>query len=194
MSGIDWEFIQGWEGGQKLEGYVPINSRTGAPLGKSGVTVASGVDVGQMSAADIRRLSITPRLANTLAPYALLKRDEAVDMLKRSPLTITKEDADALDRAMRIRELDHLEEFYNQTSAFEFFDLPSHVQTVLFSIAWRAGARFGARYPRLWDAFIHARWSEAAEILEAHNWGIPGVNNRSKAEAAYLRLTEQAVY
>ncbi len=39
---IDWDFISSLEGDQRLAGYVPA-----ADVSESGVTIATGVDLGQ---------------------------------------------------------------------------------------------------------------------------------------------------
>ena len=54
-------YVSDDEGGQKLDGYVPR-------AGKSGVTVGTGVDLGQRDADDIRKLDIPPELAEKLVP------------------------------------------------------------------------------------------------------------------------------
>ena len=47
-SNVDFQFIEEQEG-FKLDGYVPLD-KDGNPLGKSGVTIASGFDAGRVSA------------------------------------------------------------------------------------------------------------------------------------------------
>ena len=60
---IDWRFISDLEGGQRLAGYVP--DPTGS---NSGVTAATGVDLGQMSSDDISTLDIPDTLKSKRSP------------------------------------------------------------------------------------------------------------------------------
>ena len=93
---IKWDFVSEREGGQQLTGYVPA-----VEVSESGVTVATGVDLGQRSKSSIDALPIPDDLKAKLKPYAGLKTQVAVDVLARSPLTITQDEADALDRAIK---------------------------------------------------------------------------------------------
>ena len=45
--GVDWSFISEMEGGAKRTGYIPTEG--GKTIGKSGLTLATGWDVCQMS-------------------------------------------------------------------------------------------------------------------------------------------------
>jgi hypothetical protein len=62
---VDFGFISQLEGGQQLVGKVP-NAQTS----QSGVTVATGVDIGQMSVQGIDALDIPSDLKDKLRPYA----------------------------------------------------------------------------------------------------------------------------
>ena len=95
---IKWDFISDLEGGQRLRGYVPA-----AAVSKSGVTIATGVDLGQRSEAEIDAMAIPDGLKVKLKPYAGLKKLAAVEFLAAHPLTITKDEADALDREVKGR-------------------------------------------------------------------------------------------
>ncbi len=61
---VDWAFISAREGGQVLKGYVP--NATGS---QSGVTISTGVDLGQRSESDIDALDIPADLKTKLKPY-----------------------------------------------------------------------------------------------------------------------------
>jgi hypothetical protein len=50
---IDFAFLSSLEGGCKTTGYVPAGS-----VSQSGVTVATGFDLGQRTEADLTRLGI----------------------------------------------------------------------------------------------------------------------------------------
>ena len=62
---IDWDFISSLEGGQHLAGYVPA-----ADVSESGVTIATGIDLGQRTEGSIDALAIPDQLKTKLKPYA----------------------------------------------------------------------------------------------------------------------------
>lgn len=51
---VNFTFLSHCEGGQWLRGYVPVKKTTGKVIGKSGMTIATGFDVGQWYASDLR--------------------------------------------------------------------------------------------------------------------------------------------
>lgn len=75
---IDYSFISQREGGSKLNGYVPA-----AGVSKSGVTIATGFDLGARSKSDIDRMRISATLKQKLKLYAGKKKKDAVDFLKK---------------------------------------------------------------------------------------------------------------
>jgi hypothetical protein len=93
---IDYKFISEREGGSKTTGYVPATD-----VSKSGVTIATGFDLGQRSEADLRKLGITAALINKLKPYLGKKTKEAADLLKKKPLAITAAEAKSIDKAVK---------------------------------------------------------------------------------------------
>ena len=52
---IDYKFISDLEGGSKTTGYVPA-----ASVSKSGITIATGFDLGQRNESDLKSLKIDP--------------------------------------------------------------------------------------------------------------------------------------
>jgi len=133
---IDWRFISDLEGGQILTGYVPD------PAGSmSGVTIATGVDLGQMSADDINALNIPDSLKSKLAPYATRKGQDAVNYLSANPLSITQAEADALDQAVQGPLVDKLRSKYDAAvTSGEFDGLPDQGQTVITSFVTHYGS------------------------------------------------------
>lgn len=65
---IDFSFISQLEGGQKLDGYVPAATKS-----KSGVTIATGFDLGARNEGDLRKLLFSPSLIVKIKPYLGLK-------------------------------------------------------------------------------------------------------------------------
>ena len=68
---VNWNFVQKEEQTRRL-GYVPIDTK-GRPIENSGLTIATGVDLGQMNQRQIRGLfhyGLSESLINKLLPFA----------------------------------------------------------------------------------------------------------------------------
>jgi Bacterial toxin homologue of phage lysozyme, C-term len=76
---IDYKFIAEREGGRKTKGYVPA-----AVVSSSGVTVATGFDLGQRNESDLTRLKLSTFLVAKLKPYLGKKKKEAQEYLKKT--------------------------------------------------------------------------------------------------------------
>ena len=61
---IDYDFIAEREGGRRSKGYVPA-----AGVSKSGVTIATGFDLGARNEGDLSRLGLGKELSAKLKPY-----------------------------------------------------------------------------------------------------------------------------
>ena len=83
------DFTREKEGGQILTGYVPKKSS------KSGVTIASGLDLGNF---DLNKLDISDELKAKLQPYVGLKGNEAAKVAAK--LVVSEEEANQIDDAL----------------------------------------------------------------------------------------------
>ena len=123
---IDWGKIAKKEGGQWLDGYLPINGNgiKGQYLGvepwndkwvvvdSSGVTVATGFDIGQYNLEEIRKFDLSEDLKVKILPYAaisttsnltshlLIGKLAAEKLYSTRGLKISKEEAKAIDLAV----------------------------------------------------------------------------------------------
>jgi hypothetical protein len=161
---VDWDFVALREGGQRLEGYIPA-------AGRSGVTIATGVDLGQRSAADIEKLALGEDLKAKLRPYAGKRRRSARRFLKRHPLRLTLAEAAALDRAVRRTLLESLTSSYRDDVSGEaklraFESLPAEAQTVIASLAHQYGPHLHRATPRFWKWVTSQDWEKAVAELE----------------------------
>lgn len=172
---IDWTFIGQLEG-YVLNGYVPHPETS-----NSGVTIASGVDLGQMQASQLT--SLPPDLQALLAPYLGLRRADAVAALQATPLTITPAQADALDALARGGAVTFIQQLYDRaTSAGGFNALPAQAQTVIASVSFQYG-NLGVRCPKFWGTCVAQNWAGA--VHELQNFGDAYPTRRTR-EAAYL--------
>jgi hypothetical protein len=184
---IDWSFISAREGGQVLTGYVPD-----AAGSQSGVTIGTGVDLGQRGNSDIDALGISADLKTKLKPYTGKKTKDATDYLKKNPLAITGDDATSLDKAIKQPLLDKLIAAYDaavdkantadQCKRVHFNDLPQGVQTALASANFQYGSLPGST-PNYWKQVTEQRWKDASDNLKKFGDAYP---SRRKLEAGLI--------
>ena len=180
--GIDTSFI-GRQEGFRLDAYVPD-----PVFSSSGVTVGTGVDVGQRSVADIQALGISEALKQKLIPYAGLKGQGAMNFLANRPLRLTEDEAYALDGAIAQEIFGDVATLYDATATGNSFsELPLEAKTVIGDVAYQYGANLPQRLPDFWGDVTQGRWDEATQSLKNFGDRYPA---RRTAEAALL---EQAI-
>lgn len=164
---VDWKFIERMEG-TRQEGYVPMD-KNGNVFGKSGVTIASGFDIGQRSVNGLQKLNFNNTLFNKLQPYCLLKREQAVEQLNQIPLFCTENEVLEINQRVKARSLKLLmNKFDKETNGIKFMQMPCNAQTALASFAFQWGFAFGDRkHPVLWNHFLNADYSSAAQYMRA---------------------------
>jgi len=178
---IDWGFIQAVEGRPRLRGYVPTARGNGRVLGRSGVTVGTGFDLGQHDADDLRRMGVARRLVKTVEPYLRQKGPHARRLLRHSPLVLSPREADALDRAKRLDTARKIERRFDATRARHvppYASLSAAQQTVIFSLATQYGSRLDRKTPAFWEHVIHGRFDRAHRELRNFGDGYPTRRNR----------------
>jgi hypothetical protein len=174
--GINWTFIVARET-RATVGYVP-------KAGRSGVTIASGVDLGQIDAKTLRRWGLADALVSQLAPYTKLTETAAEQFLAANPLVISGADVDLIDAAARADHIEKLAEDYDGDTGGEpaFAELPSEAQTVIASVAWQYGD-VRRRCPNFWRAATRQDWHGLYDELMHFGDAYP---TRRSLEAAYL--------
>ena len=178
---IDWEFISAQEGGQRLTGYVPA-----AYSSRSGVTIATGIDLGQRSPQEIDRLPVSAAVKAKLKPYARMRGVGALRYLRKRPLSLTKAEADALDRAVAGRLLRTLGRHYDAAAEKQrtFEELPYEAQTVIASVGMQYGPHLERATPRFWRLVTSQKWEQA--VAELEDFG-DAYDARRTTEAQLLR-------
>ena len=104
------QFLTRWET-RRLVAYIPCKRRNftgrenpaacGEPIGASGVTVGTGLDLGQQGEADLRRMGLDGAIISRFRPYLGKKRQDAVAALAAAPLTLSEAECDAVDDAVQ---------------------------------------------------------------------------------------------
>ena len=82
---IDNSFLEKVEGFE-TSGYVP--QQNGEAMGQSGVTIASGLDLGQHDQQGLRKMGLPEGTIAKLTPYLGKKKGEAIELLAQRPLQL----------------------------------------------------------------------------------------------------------
>ncbi|MGI5172113.1 hypothetical protein H0R92_00730 [Treponema sp. OMZ 840] len=187
---VDYKFIAKHEGKQQLNGYVPTN-KDGSAIGRSGVTIATGFDIGQHNSYDLNRIfgrsDTNKDLKELYTPYLDKRKQDAIDKLAEIPLSVTQEQANRTDAAVFSQKLKSIKDAFNGASKnkdVNFDNLPDNAQTALFSFAYQNGS--GAIPQDLVDKLVSGDYSGAADILTQYGKD-HGYANRRNAEAGLLR-------
>lgn len=179
---IDYKFLSDLEGGSKTSGYVPA-----AGVSKSGVTIATGFDLGQRSESDLTTLGLNKILIKKLKPYLGKKSKTAVDYLKDNALVITVENATLIDKAVKSAHIASLKAKYNASThnadKKKFSDLPDEAQTVIASVSFQYGTNLNSATPNFWKAVSSQDWDESIILLKKFGDSYP---TRRKKEATLL--------
>lgn len=186
---LDWGILSDLEGGQELVGYVPTHK--GKVIGRSGLTIATGVDFGQRNMFELERAPLTADSRRAIAPFLGKTGEEARRLLETlPPVIISRAEAQALDRHTRQGVFRRLRDRYSQDVSVPSSDerdlarLSREVQTVIVSVAWQHGSELYAATPVFWRAAADQRW--CAVYDELMNFG-DEFGARRRREAGYLK-------
>ena len=171
---IDWEFISELEG-NKLSGYVPDPAHS-----KSGVTIASGFDLGCRASEEL--IDEFGMLGCHLANYAGLKGYDAEEALEDMPISITQKEADMINEYAHEEALERIDSEWLKATGEDFSDLPPECQTVVASVSFQYGYLKKAT-PNFWSQVINDDWEGAYENLRDFGDRYPTRRNK---EADYL--------
>lgn len=179
---IDWNFIKSLEGFE-TKGYVPREERGSRNKVKSGVTIASGFDLGHHDIYYLRKIKMPLYLIKLLAPYLELQGEVARSILKKHPLTLSEEDANIVNKLVKADKAKEIAELYNKDSKVKFYSLDRVPQTVIMSVAFQYG-NLKKRTPNFWKQVTSQDWLMAEKNLK--NFG-DAYTTRRKKEAKLLR-------
>jgi hypothetical protein len=149
-SNIDFDFILEQEGFE-TKGYVPEATKS-----KSGVTIASGFDLGARNENDLKGLP--QDIVETLKPYLGLKGTEAESIAGN--LRITEDQAKIINEFAKKEAVKNLRAKWEKATGTSFDDLPKEKATVLASVAFQYGD-LESQTPNFWKQTTNNQWSEA---------------------------------
>jgi hypothetical protein len=195
---IDYRYIERvlgrFEGKAITRGYIPCQRGTWYPggadkgeiLGQSGVTIATGIDLGQQTERGFTGLPAA--LLDKLRPYVGLKKQEAKTALIKSPLLLSVEEAEQIDELIHKRYIDETAALFG----FTFEGAPKQAQAVAVSLHYQFGFPARKESPALgkaWEAMRRGAYREAAAALRTVELWSPAHRVymiRRQAEAALL--------
>ena len=186
---INFDYIRSvlerFEGKGIARGYVPCKNNV--PLGVSGVTVGTGVDLGQQTAAGLLDMGVPHSIVIKFLPYIGLKTAAAVKAIQMQPLNLTAAEVKALDDVVIARYVRDIEARYNRDNpAQKFSYTPPEAQAVTVSILYQRGLGFINRSGAWWHHMQSGNWPAAAAWLcDPANGG--GYHPRRKAEGEILK-------
>jgi len=176
---INYDFLSNLEGGCKISGYGPATENS-----KSGVTIATGFDLGQRNENDLDSLKIDATLMVKLKPYLGLKGQTAQDLLIKSPLKISLVEAKSIDKKVKSTLISQIISRYNNAEKNNnFINLPPQAQTVIASVSFQYGSNLQIRAPKFWKAVTSQNWEDTIKILKSFHDIYP---TRRKKEAALM--------
>ena len=193
---LDEGFLAESEGELKTDGYVPIYGKDvkdkkgnlihkkGDVIGQSGVTISTGVDLGQQSAAGTKavidayiKVEGNPdkvdvdALMKKLDPYFGLKKQKAVDALVKTPLTVTVAEAKLLAKSFSYDTQVRVAKKFdaNNTKGMVFKQLPEEAQTVIIDFAYQYGlsTTSGSVRQTFWKYAYGGEWKKLADWLKS---------------------------
>ncbi|SDF83983.1 pesticin C-terminus-like muramidase [Thalassobaculum litoreum] len=184
LPSIDWSFIEPLEGFETT-GYVPVSG--GAPLGMSGVTIGSGVDLGHWTVEQLRRRRVPQHIIDAVGPYLGIRGWPALQLARDRPLILSPDDARMLTDCIRGDIVDAVKSRYDSAAkaagSLRWNALPEPCRTVVTSVAFQYGPALSSRTPNFWRQVTDGRWAEAHANLM--NFG-DAYETRRRKEADHL--------
>lgn len=190
---IDFSRVPEFEGTQSLNGYLPMN-RDGTVIGNSGITIATGFDIGQHSAQEIKNFHFPKALENKLLPFVSAKIDEAKKLLPLAKqILLTKEEADLVDYKAAKSYINKTSQTWNSRkleNTPDFNKLTQAQQTVLYIRTFHQGPGMPdtAVAYNFYHAALKNNWDDAARYLK--NYDVKGdwYKDRVAKEAKLLQM------
>ena len=182
---IDWDFIAEREGGSFLKGYHPSD--------KSGVTIATGVDLKEKDRSFFEHLGVPEHIINKLEPFFGLSGMEA--KANANKLVLAEGEDTILNSAIKMYFAEEVAKTYEKYSNGKLFsDLTREQQTVLASVGFQHGTYF-LRKDKTPMNFIkqagQGDWTAVENNLR--NFG-DNFNTRRNLEADYLIKKKSSIF
>ena len=183
MSNINWDFISQQEGGGKKRGYIPKHE--GEVLDSSGVTIATGWDVGQMSKEELTRSGLSQNIINKMIDYVGKTGKDSLYALDKFGIPeIEDKEVIEINKYTKNKTLSSIRKKYEKDSGESFDILTKAQQTVLASVAFQYGSNLKSKTPNFWKQVTSGDWDSVVKNLE--NFG-DKYSSRRNREANLLK-------
>ena len=201
-SEINYKAITGYisqpgiEGKSHNVGYIPTDKK-GNVIGKSGVTIGVGFDLGQHNRQDLVKMGFSNSMINKLNPYLGKKGQEAKDFKKNNPLVLGENSQDYLEVKNKPTKYytDILASKYDEATgvAGDFESLDPAIQGTLFSVSYQYGMDNPAKStPKFWKHATSKNWKGLVKELETGDWGKNKEGTREGLDYIYKRRKLEA--
>ncbi len=178
---IDKSFIREKEGYSE-EAYIPKDNK-GTILGQSGVTIGSGVDLGQRTEQELMDLKVNPQTIEKVRTYIGKRGKDAETTLKSFPLKLDSKEVDDLQSKVHDSNWNQYIDYYEETTNKKFTDLDPKLQTAVGSVVTQYGPDLQTRTPKFNKAIIDNDIPAIKNELENFGDKYP---TRRKSEASLL--------
>jgi hypothetical protein len=206
-SGIKYEAISGFisqpgiEGKAQNVGHIPTDDK-GNVIGKSGVTIGIGFDLGQHDKHDLKKMGFSKSMINKLNPYLEKKGQAAIDANSGKNKLVLGLDSDEYNEVIKKPTkyyTDILASKYDEATgvAGDFERLHPAIQGTLFSVSYQFGMdNPGKSTPKFWKHATSKNWKGLVSELETGDWGknkegtregLDYIYNRRKLESKILK-------
>ena len=169
---VDFNFIE------DREGFEIIGKVPDAKNSKSGITIASGFDLGARKLSDLNGLP--KEIINKLKPFLNLKGNKAVSKAKE--LKITKEEGRIINQFAKKQAITRIRKLWKETTGKSFDTLTKEQATVVASVAFQYG-NLKTATPNFWKYVTSNEWQKAYDELMDFKDRYP---TRRKEEAKLL--------
>jgi len=155
---IDYSFINLLEGSE-CHGYVPDPQNS-----QSGVTIASGFDLGQRSVEELQQ-ALSKELSDKLIPYIGLKKQQAVQFLAEHPLSVSEAEVAEINcYSHSAAECLLITRWHQSESTCRFDELAIPCQSAIASVAFQYGD-LARKTPDFWQQVTEQKWTDAIANL-----------------------------
>ncbi|MDL2315697.1 pesticin C-terminus-like muramidase [Desulfovibrio sp. OttesenSCG-928-A18] len=142
------------------KGYIP--RKNGKILGHSGVTIGTGVDLGQQSRDGLLAMGVPDSIVSKFTPYLGKQKEAAAAALAAHPLVLSPADVAILDAAVAAGYISATKRRFNSRTSRRFADRPKEIQAVAVSLEYHLGPARAALYV---DPLADGDYAEAARRL-----------------------------
>tara|TARA_Y100000310_G_scaffold191166_1_gene191181 strand:+ start:4588 stop:5403 length:816 start_codon:yes stop_codon:yes gene_type:complete len=178
---IDWDFIAREEGAAVRAFYVPEAEDEG-PI-QSGITIASGFDIGQHNANEVRQLFRGhTNIVNALVPFVNVTGQAARNLLaQRRPADLNGTQIQTIDTIVNADRSEDVVSTFDTDNQIEeidtFNELPPEFQTVIASVTFQYG-NIRTETPNFYRQVMTGRWDDVLRNLRNFRDGFPSRRNR----------------